>query len=145
MAAAKSGDTVLVHYRGELEDGSIFDQSTEDDPLQFTVGSGMLIPDFEAAVLDMEVGDAKTINIEAANAYGVVREDLIISVNRSEFPPHIDPQVGQQLQLTQPDGNPLVVKISEVSDEAVVLDANHVLAGKDLTFEIKLVDIVTGE
>ncbi len=142
MAAAKSGDTVLVHYRGELKDGSIFDQSKEDDPLQFTVGSGMLIPDFEAAVLDMEVGDSKTIHIEAANAYGVVREDLIINVGRSEFPAHIDPQVGQQLQLTQPDGHPLVVKISGVSDDAVTLDANHALAGQDLTFEIKLVDIL---
>ena len=142
MAAAKSGDTVLVHYRGELKDGSIFDQSKEDDPLQFTLGSGMLIPDFEAAVVDMEIGDAKTIHIEAANAYGLVREDLIISVSRDEFPTHIDPQIGQQLQLTQPDGHPLVVKISDVSEEAVVLDANHALAGKDLTFEIKLVDIL---
>ena len=142
MAAAKSGDTVLVHYRGELEDGSIFDQSAPDDPLKFTIGSGMLIPDFEAAVMEMQVGDAKTINIAAADAYGEVREDLVISVNRAEFPSHIDPQIGQQLQLTQPDGNPLVVKISEVSEEAVVLDANHVLAGKDLTFEIKLVEIL---
>ena len=142
MSAVKEGDTVLVHYRGELNDGSVFDQSAENDPLQFTLGSGMLIPDFEAAVLGMNQGDSKTINIDAANAYGTHREDLVINVDRSQFPDHIDPVVGQQLQLTQPDGQPMTVKISSVSADAVTLDANHPLAGQDLTFEIRLVDIV---
>ena len=142
MSAVKEGDTVLVHYRGELNDGSVFDQSTEDDPLQFTIGSGMLIPDFEAAVLGMNQGESKTINIEAASAYGTYREDMVINVERTQFPDHIVPEVGQQLQLTQPDGQPMTVKISDVSAEAVTLDANHPLAGQDLTFEIKLVDIV---
>ncbi len=142
MSTAKEGDTVLVHYRGELNDGSVFDQSAESEPLQFTIGSGMLIPDFEQAVLGMNAGDSKTINIEAANAYGTHREDLVINVERSQFPDHIDPVIGQQLQLTQPDGQPINVKISDVSPEAVTLDANHPLAGQDLTFEIKLVDVV---
>ena len=142
MSAAKNGDTVLVHYRGQLKDGSVFDQSSENDPLQFTIGSGTLIPDFEEAVLGMEGGDSKTISVSAERAYGNHREDLIINVNRSQFPDHIEPAVGQQLQLTQPNGNPLMVTISEVSTEEVTLDANHPLAGKDLTFEIKLVEIV---
>ena len=142
MSAAKDGDTVLVHYRGELSDGSVFDQSKDDDPLQFTIGSGMLIPDFEAAVLGMTAGDSKSISIEAENAYGAHRDDLIINVDRSQFPDHIEPEVGQQLQLTQPDGHPLMVMISAVSLEAITLDANHPLAGKDLKFEIKLVDIL---
>ncbi len=142
MSAAKSGDTVLVHYRGQLNDGSVFDQSKEDNPLQFKIGSGMLIPDFEEAVLGMQGGDSKTINVTAERAYGNHREDLIINVGRSEFPDHIDPEVGQQLQLTQPDGHPLVVTISEVSADAVTLDANHPLAGEDLTFEIQLVEIL---
>lgn len=142
MATAKQGDTVLVHYRGELQDGSVFDESTGKDPLQFTIGSGMLIPDFESAVDGMNEGDSKTIHVEAANAYGLYREDLLISVDRAQFPPNIDPTVGQQLQLTQPDGSPMVVKVSDVSDEAVTLDANHMLAGKDLKFTITLVDIL---
>lgn len=90
----------------------------------------------------MEGGDSKTISVTAERAYGNHREDLIINVNRSQFPDHIEPAVGQQLQLTQPNGNPLMVTISEVSTEEVTLDANHPLAGKDLTFEIKLVEIV---
>ncbi len=142
MSAAKSGDSVLVHYRGELKDGSIFDQSAESEPLEFTIGSGMLIPDFEGAVLGMNAGESKTVNIEAERAYGVHREDLIISVERTQFPDHIDPQIGQQLQLTQPDGHPLMVKISAVADESVTLDANHPLAGEDLTFEITLVEVL---
>ena len=142
MAVAKKGDAVLVHYRGELSDGSVFDESTGGDPLQFTVGSGMLIPDFEAAVEGMNEGDAQTIHIEAANAYGEYRDDLLIAVDRTQFPPNIDPVIGQQLQLTQPDGHPLVVVVREVTDATVTLDANHALAGKNLTFNIKLVEIL---
>ena len=142
MPQSKEGDTVNVHYRGTLDDGTIFDQSAEDKPLKFTIGSGMLIPDFESAVLGMEVGDTKTIHVEAANAYGLHREDLLMDVPRSEFPDHITPEVGQQLQLTQPDGHLLVVTISALSDEHVTLDANHVLAGKDLNFEITLDSIL---
>ena len=142
MATAKKGDTVLVHYRGELQDGSVFDESTGGDPLKFTIGSGMLIPDFEAAVDGMNEGDSQTIHVQAANAYGDYRDDLLINVDRGQFPPNIDPVVGQQLQLTQPDGSPLIVTVSEVSPENVTLDANHMLAGKDLTFNITLVEII---
>ena len=142
MAQSKEGDTVQVHYRGTLKDGSIFDQSAEGNPLEFTIGSGMLIPDFEAAVLGMQLGEEKTIHVEAANAYGLHREDLIIEVPRTEFPDNITPEVGQQLQLTQQDGHQLVVTISAVADSSVKLDANHALAGKDLTFDITLVNIL---
>ena len=142
MSQSKEGDTVLVHYRGTLEDGSVFDQSSKDNPLEFKIGSGMLIPDFETAVIGMEEGDAKTIHVEAANAYGIYREDLVMEVPRSDFPDHITPEVGQQLQLSQPSGQPIVVTISALTESEVTLDANHVLAGKDLTFDIKLVTIL---
>ena len=142
MAQSKEGDTVQVHYRGTLKDGSVFDQSKEDTPLEFTIGSGMLIPDFEAAVTGMEEGDSKTIHVEAANAYGLHREDLVMEVPKSQFPDHITPEVGQQLQLTQQDGQLIVVTISALTDSGVMLDANHALAGKDLTFDITLVSIL---
>lgn len=142
MSAAKQGDKVLVHYRGQLQDGTIFDQSAEDNPLEFTIGSGMLIPDFEAAVPGMNPGESTTVNIEAERAYGLHREDLIIEVPRSQFPEHITPEVGLSLQLTQPNGMPLPVTISALTDATITLDANHALAGKDLTFEITLVEIL---
>ena len=143
MSQAQQGNTVLVHYKGELEDGSVFDQSRQEDPLQFTIGDGMLIPDFEEAVIGMNQGDKKTIQIPAERAYGQYREDLMIEVERSQFPDHITPAVGQQLQLTQPDGQPITVTIESVADNQVTLNANHPLAGKNLTFEIQLMDILS--
>ena len=142
MSQAKEGDTVLVQYRGTLEDGSVFVQASEDSPLEFKIGSGMLIPDFETAAIGMQEGETKTINVEAERAYGMHRDDLVMDVPRSDFPDHITPEVGQQLQLTQPDGHPLVVAITAVTDTAVTLDANHMLAGKNLTFDIQLVTIL---
>lgn len=137
---AKSGDTVRVHYTGKLEDGSVFDSSQGRDPLEFTVGSGQVIPGFDQAVAGMKPGDEREVTIPAENAYGDRKEDLVIVVERSQLPPDIDPDVGQQLQLKQ-DGQAFVVTVADVQPENITLDANHPLAGETLTFELKLVEI----
>ena len=140
METAKTGDRVRVHYTGILEDGSVFDSSTGRDPLEFTVGSGQVIPGFDQAVAGMKPGDERKVTIPAAEAYGSRRDDLVIEVERERLPDNLDPQIGQQLQLSQ-EGQSFVVRIAEVSEESVTLDANHPLAGEDLTFELQLVEI----
>jgi peptidylprolyl isomerase len=142
MANAKSGDTVKVHYTGKLEDGSIFDSSDGKDPLEFTLGEGNIIPGFEAAVLGMEVGDKKTEAITSDNAYGPYQDNLLQEVECAMIPDDIDLEVGKHLQVTRPDAPPLVLTIIEFDDEKVILDANHPLAGKDLIFEIELMEIL---
>ncbi|MEL7673421.1 MAG: peptidylprolyl isomerase [Chloroflexota bacterium] len=141
MPEAKQQDTVRVHYTGTLDDGSVFDSSVERDPIEFTIGEGRVIPGFEQAVLGMSPGDTRTVRIDSANAYGPYRDDMVLTVKRSQFPPEIEPSVGQTLQVQQTNGEPLVVTVSEVTDAAVKLDANHPLAGKDLIFEVQLVEI----
>lgn len=138
---ASSGDTVRVHYTGTLADGTEFDSSAGRDPLVFTLGSGQVIPGFDQGVTGMEVGESKTITIPAAEAYGPRREEMLISVPRAQFPEGVDPEIGQQLQLGTASGQTLVATVVEISDAAVVLDANHQLAGEDLTFELTLEDI----
>lgn len=142
MAEAKKGDTVKVHYTGKLEDGSVFDSSDGRDPLEFTLGEGQVIPGFEAAVVGMNASDSKTTTISSDDAYGPHRKEMVAAVDRDQFPPDITPEVGQQLQMQRPDGQKIVVAVTEVSESSVTLDANHPLAGKDLTFEIELVEIV---
>ena len=141
MAQATKGNTVRIHYTGTLADGSQLDSSAGRDPLEFTLGDGMVIPGFDKAVDGMQVGDSKTFDIPADEAYGERREEMVMSVPRAEFPDHIDPQTGQQLQMQQGEQT-FVVTVSDVDDEAVVLDANHPLAGEDLTFTVELVEIV---
>ena len=141
MVKAKSGDTVKVHYTGTLEDGTVFDTSVEREPLEFTVGQGQLIPGFEQAVIGMKVGDSKTINIPADQAYGPHRDDLILVIERSQLPEDLDPEVGQQLPMMQVDGSSITVIIIELSETTATIDANYSLAGKNLTFEIELVEI----
>ena len=140
MASAKSGDTVRVHYTGKLEDGSVFDSSDGRDPLEFTVGSGQVIPGFDQAVAGMSPGDERQVKIPAAEAYGDRKDDLVIVVERAQLPPDIDPAVGQQLQLSQ-EGRAFVVTVADVNEQNITLDANHPLAGEDLTFELQLVEI----
>jgi peptidylprolyl isomerase len=140
MQAANTGDTVRVHYTGKLEDGSVFDTSAGRDPLEFRLGGGEVIPGFEEAITGMAPGDERRVTIPAAEAYGPRREELILVVSRSELPAELEPEVGQQLQMSQ-DGQDFVVTISDVTAQDVVLDANHPLAGEDLTFELQLVDI----
>lgn len=141
MSKAKNGDTVKVHYTGKLNDGSVFDSSENREPLEFQLGSGQLIPGFEKAVNGMTVGDSTTVTIPANEAYGDVNEELILSVEKDRLPADIQPEVGMQLQVQQPNGQPVPVVISDVTDSIVKLDANHPLAGKDLTFHIEVVEI----
>ncbi|MCB9098635.1 MAG: peptidylprolyl isomerase [Anaerolineales bacterium] len=142
MTQAQHGDTVKVHYTGKLEDGSQFDTSTTGEPLEFTLGDGQIIPGFENAIIGMAPGDAKTVTIPSQEAYGEHRDDMVIVVNKAQFPSHITPEVGQQLEMRQANNQPLSVVITDISGEDVTLDANHPLAGKDLVFELELVAIV---
>ncbi|MCI5210707.1 MAG: peptidylprolyl isomerase [Candidatus Electrothrix sp. ATG2] len=141
MTVAKSGDSVKVHYTGSLEDGTQFDSSLGVEPLEFTLGSGQVIAGFDEAVTGMEQGEKKSVNIAADKAYGQRNEEMVINAPRDQIPADITPEVGQQLQLAGPDNQPIVVKVVEVTDEHIQLDANPPLAGKDLTFELELVEI----
>jgi peptidylprolyl isomerase len=141
MAQAKTGDTVKVHYTGKLNDGSVFDTSTEREPLEFTIGEGKLIPDFEQAVIGMEPGDLKTFQVASENAYGPHRQEMVMVVDKKDVPEGLDPKVNQKLQVQQSNGQPFVVTVTEVSETSITLDANHPLAGKDLTFDIQLTEI----
>ncbi|MCB0395187.1 MAG: peptidylprolyl isomerase [Flavobacteriales bacterium] len=141
MSVAKDKDTVKVHYKGTLQNGEVFDSSEGRDPLEFTVGEGQVIPGFDQAVVGMSISENKTVNIPSAEAYGPVREELIGEVAKSNLPPELKPEIGMQLQAQQDSGQPMVVTVTEVKEESIVVDANHPLAGKDLTFEITLVEI----
>jgi FKBP-type peptidyl-prolyl cis-trans isomerase 2 len=141
LSKAKDGDTVKVHYTGTLENGEVFDTSKEKEPLEFQLGQGQLIPGFEKAVIGMSEGDSTTVDIPSDEAYGEVREDLIINVPKNQLPDDVEPQVGMQLQVNQQNGQPIPVRITEIKEEELILDANHPLAGKDLTFEIELLEV----
>ncbi len=141
MTQAKQGDKVKVDYTGKLKNGSVFDSSASREPLEFMIGNGQVIPDFEDAVVGMNPGDSKTIEIPAVRAYGPRHEDLVIAIDREQFPPDINPEVGDQLQISQPDGRASVVTVTDINDSSVTLDANHPLAGEDLTFDIQLVEV----
>ncbi|MGQ4648148.1 FKBP-type peptidyl-prolyl cis-trans isomerase [Lyngbya aestuarii] len=141
MTQAKSGDTVKIHYTGKLEDGTVFDSSTSRDPLEFELNAGQVIPGFEQAVVGMTPGESKTEKIPMDQAYGPHREEMILEVNRQQMPPELEPEIGQQLQLQQPNGRVVPVLVTEVTESMVKLDANHPLAGQDLTFDIQLVEI----
>lgn len=142
MAKAESGDSVKIHYKGTLSDGTVFDSSAGREPLQFTLGSGQVIQGFDEAVIGMEVGESKTAEIPAVKAYGPWHEEMVISIGRDQFPADITPEVGQKLELQQHGGQLVIVEVTEVSGESVTLDANPPLAGKDLTFDIELVEIL---
>ena len=142
MVQAKSGDTVKIHYTGKLDDGTIFDSSANREPLEFILDSGQVIPGFDSAVLGMAPGESKTEKIPMDQAYGPYRVEMVIEVNKQQLPPDLDPEVGQQLQIQQTNGQIIPVYVTEVNDSTVTLDANHPLAGQDLTFDIQLVEIV---
>lgn len=170
MAQAKSGDKVKVHYTGTLADGSVFDSSEtsveelsnnhgcgcgnkqgedgcgcgdqNEGPMEFVIGSGQLIPKFEAAVIGLEPGQSTTVSISADDAYGQRVEEMVAVIERSEIPPEINPEPGHQMEVLLEDGSPLPVLVTEVTDTTITLDANHPLAGRDLTFAIRLVEIM---
>lgn len=141
MAEAKKGDSVKIHYTGKLEDGTVFDSSENREPIEFTLGEGQVIPGFEDAVEGMEEGQKKTATIPPDQAYGERREDLVLRVPKDQLPDDIDPEKGQQLQMRTEDGRTFDVVVSEVADDSIVLDANHPLAGQDLTFDIELLEV----
>ncbi|MGH7531114.1 MAG: FKBP-type peptidyl-prolyl cis-trans isomerase [Gemmatimonadales bacterium] len=141
MTQAQLGNTVSIHYTGRLDDGQVFDSSANRDPLTFTLGEQQVIRGFESAVIGMQPGQSKTTKIPAADAYGPRREELVLSISRERLPEHIAPSVGQHLQMKNEDGSILGLTVTDVDDQTVRLDANHPLAGKDLTFEIDLVKI----
>jgi len=141
MSKVKDGDTVKVHYTGKLENGDVFDSSREKEPFEFTVGNKAVIPGFEKGLVGMGVGDTKTIEIPPEEAYGSKQDELVVVVNKSEFPDDITPSVGQRLQIKQQDGNPVVVTITDLTEDSITLDANHPLAGYTLFFEVEVLDI----
>lgn len=143
MAQAKKGDHVKVHYKGTLEDGTEFDASTNREPIEFTLGDGMLLPGFEQAVEGMDEGETRNIRIPADEGYGPYFQDLVIEFDKEQFPPDLEPRIGEHLELQQEDGSSTVVKILQISGDKVSLDANHPLAGKDLLFEIMLLAVNT--
>ena len=141
MQQVKNGDTISVHYHGKLTDGSTFDTSDGREPLEFKVGGGQVIKGFDDAVLGMQVGDKKTVTIPVADAYGDRRDDMMMEYPKSDFPDDMKPEVGMELQMSDNEGNVFPVLIAEVMDDVVILDANHPLAGEDLTFDLELVTI----
>lgn len=142
MAQVKDGDTVKVHYTGKLVNGEQFDSSTGREPLEFTVGAGMMIKGFDAALPGMSVGDKKTVNIPAADAYGEKDPNAVIPFPKENVPADMKLEPGMQLTLTNQEGQPFPVVVTEIKDDVIVLDANHFLAGEELVFDIELVEIV---
>lgn len=138
--AAENGNTVKVHYTGRLKDGTIFDSSREREPLEFTIGKAQVIPGFENAVIGMNVGENKTVDIPVADAYGERMDDLVLEVGRVDLPEGLDPQIGEQLVMQNEMGQQIGVTVVDQNEEAVLLDANHPLAGQDLIFDLELVE-----
>ncbi len=142
MSEAKTGDTVRIHYTGTLTDGSEFDSSAGGDPLEFTIGSGQIIPGLDREIAGMTVGDTKKVTVIADEAYGPRESEAVQEVPREAVPDGINLVVGNRLQATTADGQQMVVTIAAVGDETVTMDANHPLAGEDLIFDVELVEIV---
>jgi peptidylprolyl isomerase len=142
MSRVKRGDTVKVQYTGRLENGDVFDASGEKEPVKLKIGNSEVIPGFEQAIMGMTPGESKTTKISALRAYGPHREELVVEIEKERINDDIEPQIGQRLQIKQPDGQEFIVTVTEVSDQKVKLDANHPLAGKDLIFDINLIEIV---
>ena len=141
-AQAKNGDTVQVDYTGKLADGTVFDTSVGREPLEFKLGASGLIPGFEKAVPGMKVGETKTVIIPSGEAYGPHRDGMVVEVPRDNLPSGLTPEVGKQMQMPMPEGGVAIITVIKVTDTTVTLDANHPLAGKDLTFEITLLKIL---
>jgi peptidylprolyl isomerase len=144
MNQVKSGDKVKVHYHGKLNSGETFDSSKGREPLEFEVGSGMVIKGFDNGVIGMNVGDKKTLNIPFDEAYGPKNPEMIIEFPKDRFPQDMELEVGLQLMMSDGSGQNFQVVVAQIKDTTVVLDANHPLAGEDLIFDIELVEIVGG-
>jgi peptidylprolyl isomerase len=139
---AKKGDTVKVHYKAKSQDSLIFDSSTQPEPLELVIGNKQVIPAFEKALIGMGIGEQKIVHIPSDKAFGPHLDTLISTISRDQLPKDLLLEVGQKLQVQQPDGDVILVTVKSLSDSDVTLDANHPLAGKDITFEINLIAIV---
>ncbi len=141
MRTAKTGDTVKVHYTGTLSDNTEFDSSRDREPLEFTIGKDMVIPGFENGIIGMKVGDSKKVSIPAEDAYGPYNNDLVASVPRSDVPSELEISVGMPLQVRSGEGQIFAAIVKDITETSVTLDLNHPMAGRDLTFDIELVEI----
>ncbi|MEW6115454.1 MAG: peptidylprolyl isomerase [Nitrospirota bacterium] len=141
MGQIAEGSKVKVHYTGKLSDGTVFDSSRGSDPIEFVYGEKDLIPGFEKAVSEMSVGEHKTVTIPADDAYGPHRDDLVVCISRDQIPPEINLETGMSLRVKQPDGRDITVVVTDLDEKSVTLDANHPLAGQDLTFDLELVEV----
>lgn len=137
----EQGQTVTVNYTAKLQDGTVFDTTEDKDPLEFQLGDNRVIPGFESAVMDMNPGDTKTAQIPPEEAFGPHVDERVTQVPRSQLPEDLNPQIGQQLEIPQENGAPIRVTIIEMDDKTITLDANHPLAGQELTFDIELLNV----
>lgn len=141
MSQVTGNETVKLHYTGKLGDGQIFDSSIEREPLEVKLGEGRLIPGFEKGLVAMKVKEKKTITIPKEEAYGEVQKELFQKVPNENLPPEIKPEVGMGLVSKNPDGSERQLRVADVKDDFIIVDANHPLAGQDLTFELELLEI----
>lgn len=137
----QNGDIAHVHYIGTFDDGSEFDSTYDRDPLEFEVGAEEVIPGFEACVVDMEIGEKKSVRIPVEDAYGEYHEEYVVKLGRNDLPDDLEPTIGDMLEMVMDDESSIMTRVVEIGDDFVVIDANHELAGKDLNFEIELVKI----
>ncbi|MBD0823967.1 FKBP-type peptidyl-prolyl cis-trans isomerase [Aestuariibaculum marinum] len=141
MSQVKENDTVRVHYTGKLSNGQIFDTSAEREPLEATLGQGLLIPGFEKAIIDMEVNEKKTVTIPKEEAYGDIQQELFHKVDNTQLPAEVKPEVGMGLVSKSEDGREHQFRVAQVNEDHIIVDGNHPLAGQDLTFELELIEI----
>jgi len=142
MGQAKNGNKVKLHFTGKLDDGTVFASSADSEPIEFTLGQHEILPGLEEAVEGMAIGESRTVKIPSEQAYGQRREDLTQEIPKEHLPADLAPEVGQQLRIDRPDGEPVVVSVAAVSDATITIDGNHPLAGQDLTFELEMVEIL---
>ncbi|MBE0480357.1 MAG: peptidylprolyl isomerase [Dehalococcoidia bacterium] len=142
MVQATEGSTVKVHYTGKLEDGTVFGSSEGNEPIEFTIGESQVIPGFERAVIGMQPGQEKTVTTAPEEGYGPHRDEMVVQVGQDKFPEGLQPEIGQELEVRQADEQTFHVRVTDVQPDQVTLDANHPLAGQELTFDIKLMDVV---
>ena len=145
MIQVTVNSTVKVHYTGKLADGEVFDTSDGKEPIEFTLGQGQLIPGFEKGLIDMKLNEKKTINMTKDDAYGEVNETLIQEVKKTDLPQDMEPKVGMGLVSKSPEGQEINLMVVEVKEETIVIDGNHPLAGRDLIFDLEVVEIIAAE
>ncbi|MHA7944553.1 FKBP-type peptidyl-prolyl cis-trans isomerase [Formosa sp. 3Alg 14/1] len=141
MSQVKENDTVKVHYTGKLNDGRVFDSSLEREPIEVTIGQGMLIPGFENAIIDMKVNEKKTVEIAKEDAYGDINEELFHKVANEQLPPEVKPELGMGLTSKSEDGREHQFRVVDIQDDHIVVDGNHPLAGQALTFDLEVIEI----